>query len=708
MEIPETGAVFTLGRSYLAENIGTVLHRQQSAYQNSPRTTDQSQNEPSNGTGNGMTLGIGSAMMAATIAGMQMHRAGLSPASQQPPKTPVQQSYFFIKNDPVAKIVCGNKQSGVICESGRLFVWGKNHYGQLGLGSTDVCVKPSCVRTMKKYKLQVKDARFGGNGYGLILTACGKVFYSGKIVFPFNAKVASLLEAPSLRKNTSDNSEYTHLPVELTEFNVCLEKEDEKVIDLAAGFCHFVARTSAGNCFGWGYNSHQQLGGVDSLKILTRPDRIGVEERVELVVCGNYCTLMVSESNRVYLAGKYQKITIPVVKELEVELPSKVVGAKITKNDLIYLLLEDNQVYRSNRVHKISELRFDRMDLLDQLLRKNEVITQVAPANNFTSFVTSEGRLLTTYDNHSPFTPSDHIRELTKFKEYLVANVASGLEHSLILAFPRKKRMPSIEIDYCDAVQAIEASINNEEQKARKPTPMPSSPGVELSQEMIRQEKRRLRQEKIARELSKDECIEIETTADEVRFIDNGIDITSMVISSEDIDQNAILEEHQMNEKNQRLDPRYAYHKTVAMDQLMHSKTPTPNISQLIDYSDGENGSISSQSTFEDEDSSTEPYSPPVQATNVNNGKNGTGDPNNNNQTKNGKDRKHSLESKMKNGSNGSVKSSGKVKKFLKDLKTRSLDVTCRNAGKVLNDDSKYAKDDHAIRDRSSKVCSIM
>ncbi|XP_065080732.1 uncharacterized protein LOC135703428 [Ochlerotatus camptorhynchus] len=698
MEIPETGAVFTLGKSYLSDTIGTVRHRhiqplRQGRQQQPTTDDDHGGGEPTptpKRQTSSSTASSGMAMVTSAADLQQQQQCnGLSP-----PRPPQQQSYFFIKNDPVVKIVCGNKQSGVICESGRLFVWGQNQFGQLGLASTEVCEKPSCVRILKRLKQRVMDARFGAYGYGLILTEKGKIFYTGKNVFPFNAKIASLFEADSLQKCTTDNTEYTHTPVELVEFSECLEKEDERIVDIATGFCHFVVRTSAGNCFGWGHNSHQQLGGVDSLKILTKPDRIGVEERIELVECGNYCTLMVSESNKLYLAGKFQKITIPVVKELVIiVLPAKVMSVQITRNDLIYLLLEDNQVYRCNRVQKLEDLKFQRLEQFDQLLRQDEYITQIAPADNFTSFATSKGRLLTTYDDDSPFTPSNHFRELIKFRDFRVANVSSGLEHSLVQAFPKEHQTPAIEIDFCEAVESIEAAICNEEQKIRNGTPMPL-PRVELSDEFIRQEKRRLRHERIAKELSKDECIQIETDETEVRFIDNGIDMTSMVTTAED---NTALGEQMMNEKN-RLDPKYASHSEIMRDNVLHAKTPTPNISQLIDYSDDENGSISSQSTFNDEDDITEPYAL------AKNGKNKPPNDSNNNQDE---DRKLSVESKS---SQGSTTSRGKMKQFLRGLKAKSMDVSCRNAGTVLNDDKKYSKDDQEIRpeDRASKVCNLM
>lgn len=79
-----------------------------------------------------------------------------------------------------------------ITESGRLFVWGENHYGQLGIGSTssqtsnsnhnnnnnknhhstshgDIITKPTCVKSLKTLGLKIADVAFG-NDWSIILT----------------------------------------------------------------------------------------------------------------------------------------------------------------------------------------------------------------------------------------------------------------------------------------------------------------------------------------------------------------------------------------------------------------------------------------------------------------------------------------------------------------------------------------------------------
>uniref|UniRef100_A0A182NJ79 Uncharacterized protein n=1 Tax=Anopheles dirus TaxID=7168 RepID=A0A182NJ79_9DIPT len=654
IDVPDTGAVFTLGKSYLYDDTA------------SPKE----QTTPTEDNG----------------------RSGASNPAQKKETVPMrQQSYFFVKNDPIVKIVCGNKQSGVVCESGRLFVWGLSAHGQLGLGKTETTHKPSCVRTIKRLKERVRSFCFGGNGFCVILAESGKVFYGGKNVFPFNAKVCSLLEASTLHKNPTDNSEYTPFPVELREFHHCgLDQAGgERFTEVVAGFNHFILLSSAGNCFGWGYNSHQQLGGIDALAILTHPERIALDEPVEHVFCGHYCTLFVTTTSALYLAGKFQKITVPVLKQLTgCELPGKVIAGEITGWDCVYLLLATGHVYRSNRVQKVEDLTFEPFENLSALLHADERVTKIASANDCVSFVTSRGRLLTTYDDDCPFTASEHFKELTKFRHFNVTDIASGGEHSLVLAYPAAERL--------DVTQALEL--------LRKAAPLPTElqADAQIAQEFIRNERRRLRREHVEREISKDESIAIETSAtgdSDVRFIDNGVNIASPVTPN----RHALLKPTGAVDADDEAD-RFSAHRDVGP-----RKTHTPNISQLIDYSDDDNDSISSQSTFHDEDDGEADEKHASDNPEIYNGQSKNGIKNDNNNNYNEDARKLSLGSKL-NGSMGSTKSSDKMRRFFKELKSKSMDVSCKNPGVVLDDDMKYSKNDQIIQaeDRASKVCALM
>lgn len=57
----------------------------------------------------------------------------------------------------------------VHAESGRLFVWGENQYGQLSAGSKEVIAKPSCVKEIKNLGYKVRNIAFG-EAFSVILT----------------------------------------------------------------------------------------------------------------------------------------------------------------------------------------------------------------------------------------------------------------------------------------------------------------------------------------------------------------------------------------------------------------------------------------------------------------------------------------------------------------------------------------------------------
>lgn len=61
-------------------------------------------------------------------------------------------------------------------ESGRLFVWGENQFGQLATGTTDIVTKPSCVKVIKNLGYKVRTIAFG-EAFSVILTGQLKLFH---------------------------------------------------------------------------------------------------------------------------------------------------------------------------------------------------------------------------------------------------------------------------------------------------------------------------------------------------------------------------------------------------------------------------------------------------------------------------------------------------------------------------------------------------
>ncbi|MBP8963162.1 MAG: hypothetical protein KBG39_09470, partial [Opitutaceae bacterium] len=122
-------------------------------------------------------------------------------------------------------------------------VWGKNNYGQLGLGSSDTAAHSLPVFVPNTGVLAGKTvvALAVGGGHTLALTSEGKVYAWGRN------------EAGQVGNGTTDSP----TPVEVIGLGV---PETTKVVAIAAGGSHSVALDSDGHVYSWGWNNYGQLG----------------------------------------------------------------------------------------------------------------------------------------------------------------------------------------------------------------------------------------------------------------------------------------------------------------------------------------------------------------------------------------------------------------------------------------------------------------
>nr|KAF6436324.1 retinitis pigmentosa GTPase regulator [Rousettus aegyptiacus] len=85
-------------------------------------------------------------------------------------------SKFWFKNDIPTYLACGDEHTAIITGNNKLYMFGSNNWGQLGLGSRSTVSKPTCVKALKPEK--VKFAACGRN-HTLVLTEGGKVYAAG-------------------------------------------------------------------------------------------------------------------------------------------------------------------------------------------------------------------------------------------------------------------------------------------------------------------------------------------------------------------------------------------------------------------------------------------------------------------------------------------------------------------------------------------------
>ena len=85
-------------------------------------------------------------------------------------------SKFWIKRDMITALSCGDEHTAVVTSSGRIFTFGSNESGQLGLGHNNNVIKPSCVKSIKPDRVRAVAC---GKGHTILATESAKLFGFG-------------------------------------------------------------------------------------------------------------------------------------------------------------------------------------------------------------------------------------------------------------------------------------------------------------------------------------------------------------------------------------------------------------------------------------------------------------------------------------------------------------------------------------------------
>ena len=183
---------------------------------------------------------------------------------------------FWIRDDKIVELACGDEHSAVITNSGRLYTFGNNDWGQLGHGNSKTYTKPNVVKTLKGNRVKAVAC---GRSHTLVISESG--------VFSFGAGADSQL-------GHGDNKDY-NVPKKIEAF--C----DKNIKQISCGAEHSAAVTENGELFVWGSGSEGQLGlGVVECE---RPSLLKFRSKVTFVACGYYHTAVITELGKLYTFG---------------------------------------------------------------------------------------------------------------------------------------------------------------------------------------------------------------------------------------------------------------------------------------------------------------------------------------------------------------------------------------------------------------------
>uniref|UniRef100_A0A803JEI1 RCC1-like domain-containing protein n=1 Tax=Xenopus tropicalis TaxID=8364 RepID=A0A803JEI1_XENTR len=187
-------------------------------------------------------------------------------------------SKFWLKNDKPARISCGDEHTVLVTGNGKLYVFGSNNWGQLGVEAGSAISKPTCVKALKSEKVVLAAC---GRHHTLVYTVDGKLFMWG------------------------DNSE-GQLGLEKGTIYCTPQKVDtgKPIAWISCGYYHSAFVTQDGELYTFGEPENGKLGlPPDKIKKHKKPQRVlGLSGKVTMVSCGGEHTIAVTEKE-VYTFG---------------------------------------------------------------------------------------------------------------------------------------------------------------------------------------------------------------------------------------------------------------------------------------------------------------------------------------------------------------------------------------------------------------------
>jgi len=160
------------------------------------------------------------------------------------PSSPLYQIFL---QDKIVKVRLGSEFSGALTQSGRLFLWGRGHVGQLGNNNTLSQIFPVDITNRFTQLLGgEKIIEFAlGREHGIALTSLGKVFAWGGNT---DGRVGN---------GTSTN---VPTPVNITTQGDFSLLGTDKIVKVQAGLLHTAALSEQGKVFVWGESNNGRLG----------------------------------------------------------------------------------------------------------------------------------------------------------------------------------------------------------------------------------------------------------------------------------------------------------------------------------------------------------------------------------------------------------------------------------------------------------------
>ncbi|NXJ63910.1 RPGR regulator, partial [Rostratula benghalensis] len=343
-------------------------------------------------------------------------------------------SKFWFKNDKPVLISCGDEHTAIVTGNGKLYVFGSNNWGQLGLGSKNTVSKPTCVKALKPEKTKLAVC---GRNHTLVYTERGNVYAAGG-----NSEG---------QLGLGDTEERT------TFHLISFFTNQHKIKQLAAGSYTSAAVTEDGQLFVWGDNSEGQIGLADKAYVSV-PCQVDVGKPVSSVSCGYYHSALITGDGELYTFGEPENGKLGLLPEQlkNNRVPQPVLGImeKVNKvacggEHTVVLTETDVYTFGLGQYGQLGHGTFIFETSVPKSVKhlRRHKISNITCGENHTAVIAENGLMFTFGDGRhgklglgeENFTNQFDPTLCYNFLRFTVLLVACGGCHMLVFAAPRSK-----------------------------------------------------------------------------------------------------------------------------------------------------------------------------------------------------------------------------------------------------------------------------
>ncbi|XP_026637962.1 X-linked retinitis pigmentosa GTPase regulator isoform X3 [Microtus ochrogaster] len=351
-------------------------------------------------------------------------------------------SKFWFKNDIPICLSCGDEHTAIVTGNNKLYMFGSNNWGQLGLGSKSAISKPTCIKALKPEKVKLAAC---GRNHTLVSTDKGGVYAAGGN------------NEGQLGLGDTDDRDTFH--------QICFFTPKDSIKQLSAGANTSAALTEDGKLFMWGDNSEGQIGLKNKSNVCI-PHEVTVGKPISWISCGYYHSAFVTTDGELYTFGEPEngKLGLPNQLLINHRSPQRVLG--IPEKVLQVACGGGHTVVLTEKVVYAFGLgQFGQLGLGTFLFEtseprvieciKDQKISFISCGENHTALMTDVGLMYTFGDGRhgklglgmENFTNQFFPTLCCNFLKFTVQLIACGGCHMLVFATPRLDAIDESEFE---------------------------------------------------------------------------------------------------------------------------------------------------------------------------------------------------------------------------------------------------------------------